>query len=142
MHARRQRRVAARHHATRPIRLQSDLNTTNAARTIRLKLWRITKRRHKAATFVAVDEVKQRFAGLEAERFAVDEGSEGGEILDHDGARWEFENRLETRTATGEAFAQKIHAFFDGHGEAAADEFSEVVVAFDFERVEHLPPGR
>jgi hypothetical protein len=69
--------------STRPIGLQSDLDAANAARAIRLKLRRITKRRHKAATFVAVDEIEQGFAGLETEWFAVDEGGEGGEILDH-----------------------------------------------------------
>jgi uncharacterized protein involved in tolerance to divalent cations len=52
--------------------------------------------------------------------------------LDH-GARWEIRKILQTRTAAGKTFAQEIHAFFDWHGEAAADEISEVMVAFDFE---------
>ena len=83
VHARRNRRVAARHHAAGPIGLQSHLDAANTACAIRLELRRITQRRHKAATFVAVDEIEQCFAGLEAKRFAVDESGKRGEILDH-----------------------------------------------------------
>lgn len=50
--------------------------------------------------------------------------------------------RSEAGAATGKALAKEVHAFLDGHGEAASNEFSELAVAFGFERVEcFLPSG-
>ena len=48
--------------------------------------------------------------------------------------------KSEARAAAGQALAQEIHTMLDGHGEASANELSELAVAFRRESGERFLP--
>jgi hypothetical protein len=80
VHPRRERRMARRDDAARPVGGLRDLDGTHAARAIRLELRRIAERRHMPAPAMAVDEIEERVAVLELVRCAVDVGGDFGKI--------------------------------------------------------------